>query len=182
MEDIAAMAGTSKSVFYRYFGDKAGLQKAVGEVVIARMQATILEAGRTAATPREGLANMVRAYLEMAQTSPEVYVFVTSGAEDVPGTPSAVLGGFFDAMIELMSAPLRHLLGDPDSPLLGYWPTAAIGLVRSAGERWLRTPEDPGKPDAAAMAEQITGWLFDGVWNQLSPARPTTLPTDKGMP
>src|SRR5690349_992962 len=37
MEDIAGAAGTSKSVFYRYFGDKAGLQQAVGEVVIAQM-------------------------------------------------------------------------------------------------------------------------------------------------
>ena len=47
MEDIAANAGTSKSVFYRYFGDKAGLRQAVGKVVIGQMQDTIMAAGRT---------------------------------------------------------------------------------------------------------------------------------------
>ena len=34
MDEIAAAAGTSKSIVYRYFVDKTGLQMAVGEVVV----------------------------------------------------------------------------------------------------------------------------------------------------
>ncbi len=170
MEDIAANAGTSKSVFYRYFGDKAGLRQAVGKVVIGQMQDTIMAAGRTARTPREGLVNMVTAYLQMAETSPNVYTFVTSPF-DGGQLPEGELTGFFDAVTAMISEPLRDLLGEPDSPLLGYWPTAAIGLVRTAGEMWLKSPTAPARPDHSAMAELISAWLFDGVARQVSPDR-----------
>ncbi|ALE07767.1 TetR family transcriptional regulator [Arthrobacter sp. ERGS1:01] len=169
MEDIAANAGTSKSVFYRYFGDKAGLQQAVGKVVIGQMQDTILAAGKTARTPREGLVNMVTAYLQMAETSPNVYTFVTAPGDASP-QPTGELSGFFDAVTAMISDPLRDLLGGTESPLLGYWPTAAIGLVRTTGELWLKTPPSPAKPDHLAMAEQISTWLFDGVRRQVTAA------------
>ncbi|WP_244516776.1 TetR/AcrR family transcriptional regulator [Arthrobacter alpinus] len=167
MEDIAATAGTSKSVFYRYFGDKSGLRQAVGAVVIRNMQDTIAAARKNATQPREGVTAMVAAYLEMAQTSPNVYFFSTIPA-DGEGRPSGELSGFFDSVTSMLTEPLRHLLGDPESTLLGYWPTAAIGLVRTTGELWLQAPDDPAKPDSAAMAQQISAWLFDGVGQLLS--------------
>jgi AcrR family transcriptional regulator len=169
MEDIAAAAGTSKSVFYRYFGDKAGLQQAVGEVVIGQMQQKILEAAKTAGSPRQGLLNMVLAYLEMAETSPEVYAFVTQGAGEVPA--GGALGHFFDAVTAMITVPMRAHLGE-HSVLLAYWPTAAIGLVRSAGELWLNSPPSPAKPDHAQMAELITGWLFHGISAEIASASP----------
>lgn len=169
MEDIAANAGTSKSVFYRYFGDKAGLQHAVGKVVIGQMQETIAAARKTARTPREGLVNMVTAYLQMAETSPNVYTFVTAQSDGDP-QQTGELSGFFESVVTMISDPLRNLLGDGDSPLVGYWPTAAIGLVRAAGELWLKTPPAASKPDHDAMAEQISIWLFDGIFSQISPA------------
>ncbi len=170
MEDIAATAGTSKSVFYRYFGDKTGLRQAVGAVVIRRMQDTIAAARQGATEPREGVTAMVSAYLQMAQTSPNVYFFATTPSEGEP-RQSGELSGFFDSVTEMITGPLRHLLGDPQSALLDYWPAAAIGLVRATGELWLQTPESPHKPDFHAMAEQISTWLFDGV-GQLVPRTP----------
>lgn len=169
MEEIAVTAGTSKSVFYRYFGDKSGLRQAVGAVVIRQMQDTIAAARRSASDPREGVTAMVAAYLHMAQTSPNVYFFATTPS-DGDSRQSGDLSGFFDSVTEMITVPLRHLLGDPKSALLDYWPAAAIGLVRTAGELWLQTPEGPDKPDFAAMAEQISTWLFDGVGRLVPPA------------
>lgn len=166
MEEIAVRAGTSKSVFYRYFGDKAGLQKAVGAVVIAQMQASIVAAGQTARTPREGLVSMVNAYLHMAQTSPNVYMFVTQPGESGAQTIGE-LTDFFEAVTTMISEPLHELLGEKNLPLLSYWPTAAIGLIRSAGELWLTTPPSSSRPESHAMAEQISAWLFDGIWQQM---------------
>ena len=176
MEDIATAAGTSKSVFYRYFGDKAGLQQAVGEVVLSQMQRRIREAAQSAQTPREGLLAMVSAYLQMAETSPSVYSFVTRHAAGEPESPqgstaiSGALGHFFDSIAEMIATPMRAHLGDGKESVIGYWPTAAIGLVRNAGEQWLSTPDSPAKPDQETMARQITAWLCVGIAPELSPA------------
>jgi len=180
MEDIATAAGTSKSVFYRYFGDKAGLQQAVGEVVLSQMQHRIQEAAQSAVTPREGLLAMVSAYLQMADTSPNVYAFVTTYAPADPAStphPAAAggpLGHFFDAIADMIAKPMRSHLGGVGEDVIGYWPKAAIGLVRNAGEQWLSTPDSPAKPTQEAMARQITAWLCVGIVPELTPDSPTT--------
>nr|WP_245531514.1 TetR/AcrR family transcriptional regulator [Arthrobacter globiformis] len=174
MEDIAAAAATSKSVFYRYFGDKAGLQQAVGEVVLGQMQQRIREAAQSAQTPREGLFAMVAAYLQMAETSPNVYTFVTRySAAEADGSPTSIrtagaLGHFFDAIADMIAAPMRAHLGEGKESVIGYWPNAAIGLVRNAGEQWLASPDSPSKPDQETMARQITDWLCVGIAPELT--------------
>ncbi|OFI38181.1 TetR family transcriptional regulator [Arthrobacter sp. SW1] len=168
MEDIAAAAGTSKPVFYRYFGDKAGLQQAMGEVVLAQMQRKMKEAVASAATAREGLYAMVSAYLQMAESSPNVYAFVTrlpyseAGQQDAIAV-SGALGHFFESISGMMAEPMREHLGPGAEALIDYWPTAAIGMVRNAGELWLSTPDSPAKPDQQTMAARITDWLCVGI-------------------
>ena len=170
MEDIASAADTSKSVFYRYFGDKAGLQRAMGEVVVGRMQEQLIEAARKASTPREGLRAMVSAYLQMAESSPNVYVFVTQPAPEsgsaLEGSPA--LSSFFDAISAMLASPMEDYLAEQPAAVtvaqpLALWPRAAIGMVRAAGEQWLAMPPGPERPSEADLADSVTTWLFDGI-------------------
>lgn len=189
MEDCAAAAGTSKSVFYRYFGDKEGLRRAMGEIVVGQMRSKVVEAARTATTEQAGLRAMVRAYLHMAQTSPNVYFYVTG----TPGDPYTATGtatagepmdDFFaeltQMMTERMKAYLRERTADEEATIvLSLWPGAAIGMVRAAGESWLRTPASPAKPTEEELTRKITGWLVFGIAGGSTgpPAPQTTEPT-----
>ena len=173
MEDIASAARTSKSVYYRYFGDKAGLQQAMGEVVLGQMQRRMKEAVETARTPREGLLAMVSAYLQMAESSPNVYAFITRLSPAEPSAQDAIassgaLGHFFESITAMIARPIRESLGTDALTLVDYWPTAAIGLVRNAGEMWLGSPPSPTKPDQETMAARITDWLCVGIAPELT--------------
>lgn len=184
MEDVAAAAGTSKSVFYRYFGDKNGLRRAVGEVVISQMQSKMIDAARRATNEEESLRAMVGAYLHMAQTSPNVYFFVTSstdslGAPESTGTEPGPLHHFFEDITTMMGERLHAYAEDRGSPAednaaLDLWPRAALGMVRAAGESWLTLPDGPLKPSQEEISETITGWLVRGIARRTEDAPAST--------
>ncbi|VXB36456.1 TetR/AcrR family transcriptional regulator [Citricoccus sp. K5] len=189
MGDIATHAGTSKSVFYRYFGDKNGLQAAVGERAIDFMERELLAAAETSDNALEGLYAMVSVYLRLAESSPHVYAFSTrlppetseategsgpSGPSGGPGGPSATGGqpaamaDFFERIAAVMDVHFRDYLRQQGrrpsaASATWYWPRAAIGMVRSAGESWLSTPSGADRPDAGRLARKITAWLTVGL-------------------
>ncbi|XKH54127.1 TetR/AcrR family transcriptional regulator [Citricoccus nitrophenolicus] len=186
MGDIATHAGTSKSVFYRYFGDKNGLQAAVGERAIDFMERELLAAAETSDNALDGLYAMVAVYLRLAESSPHVYAFSTrlppeapeitegsstSGPSGNPGTSSgqpAAMADFFERIAAVMDVHFRDYLRQQGrrpsaASATWYWPRAAIGMVRSAGESWLATPSGTDRPDAGRLARKITAWLTVGL-------------------
>lgn len=183
MGDIATHAGTSKSVFYRYFGDKNGLQAAVGERAIDFMERELLAAAETSDNALEGLYAMVSVYLRLAESSPHVYAFSTrlppetseategsgsSGGPSATGGQPAAMADFFERIAAVMDVHFRDYLRQQGrrpsaASATWYWPRAAIGMVRSAGESWLSTPSGADRPDAGRLARKITAWLTVGL-------------------
>ncbi len=181
MEEIAAAAGTSKSIVYRYFTDKTGLQIAVAEAVVLQIQGALEGVLRIAPTPRDGLRAMVAVYLEMIESSPHVYAFVTRDGSVESGGP---LGHFLDSVTAMVAAPFaRGLTQDLDAgtaarpdpatrALAESWAAGAVGFVRGAGEWWLAHRDEPGTPDREALTAQVAAWLWAGPVGLLARDRP----------
>lgn len=165
MDEIAALAGTSKSIYYRYFTDKAGLQEAIGATVVAEMHDALAEAAGTAPTPRAALRAMVDQYLATLEASPNVYRFVIRPGEVAADAP---VRRFLPDVAALVARPFASALAD-DARLLTAWSVGAVGFVRGVGEWWLDL--DPAdRPERADVADRITTWLWTGPVSAL--ARP----------
>lgn len=162
MEDIATTAETSKSIVYRYFTDKTGLQLAVGEAVVAQMHSALTKAAREATTPRDELRSMIDVYLEMVEASPNVYWFVTRpvGEDEV-----APLGHFLERVAVLIARPFARAMAEAglrESALADVWAAGAVGFIRGAGEWWLRHGGRFDAPSRGELTEQVTAWLWAG--------------------
>ncbi|MGN8244699.1 TetR/AcrR family transcriptional regulator [Cellulomonas soli] len=188
MEEIAAAAGTSKSIVYRYFADKTGLQIAVAEAVVLQIQGALEGVLRVAPTPRDGLRAMVAVYLEMIESSPHVYAFVTRDGSVESGGP---LGHFLDSVTALVAAPFARAMaeehgasddGTPDErlalQLAEPWAAGAVGFVRGSGEWWMAHRDEPGVPDRQTLTAQVAAWLWAGPVGLLARGRtPAADPT-----
>ncbi|WP_210602239.1 TetR/AcrR family transcriptional regulator [Brevibacterium oceani] len=166
MDQISELSGTSKSVLYRYFTDRAGLQAAMGEWAMGVIVRSLDEATSAAAKmrtagigqqaaavdggtarARESLTSMVRAFVTLAATSPHVYRFCDTAVNRFAPQQT---GGFFNSIAELLADRL-DLADDRDR----LWSAGAIGFVRAATEAWLSNPSR-----AEEFATDISNWLW----------------------
>src|SRR5947209_20382218 len=76
MDDVAAVSGVAKPVFYRYFKDKADLFLSVGREVGERLVTEVVAALEGTQHPRAMIAAAVDTFLRAVEDDPEVYRFV----------------------------------------------------------------------------------------------------------
>ena len=175
MEEIANHAKTSKPVYYRYFGDKEGLRQALGAMIINDFRRRVIAAGLAKDDESSALHAMVTAYLELAANSPNLYFFVTAvrpeaafgaaaGAKAVQDESVGALNDFFEEVTGLISERITRLYAaNASSAAINLWPRAALGMVRAAGEQWLRQPDTEAKPSLEQLANELSSWLAYGI-------------------
>lgn len=158
MDEMAAAMGTSKSIVYRYFTDKSGLQAAVGQDVLDEIADALAAASRQQGSAQQRMRAMVEIYVGTLTHSPHVYRFVTAQPQ------GATMSTFLATVADAVAVPLQEILGDadPDGTLATLWASGVVGFVRGAGENWLDTPPSR-RHSAEVMVDLLAGWLWRGA-------------------
>ncbi|MCW2582099.1 MAG: TetR family transcriptional regulator [Klenkia sp.] len=162
MEEIAAAAGTSKTVVYRHFADRGELHLAVCAQVAEQLLAALRVAMADTDRPRQMVAAAIDTYLAFIEADPELYRFVVHSPVDRDPEADPIAG-----LSELVGDQAAALVGlaleqaGRDTAAAGPWGHGLVGLVRSAGDRWLGSVGDMSRTE-------LTAHLTDLAWTGLS--------------
>ncbi|HEV2344663.1 MAG TPA: TetR/AcrR family transcriptional regulator [Actinocrinis sp.] len=139
MDAVAAEAGVTKPVLYRYFSDKAALVQALGErgtqVLFARLLPALNSDGPALARTREAIG----AYFAVIDENPNLYWLLARHATELADGVDSV-----QHHKEFIAGQLTAVIGDYlrvfglDSGAAEPWAYGVTGLVQSTGEWWLQ--------------------------------------------
>lgn len=162
MDEIAAEAGTSKTVVYRHFADRAELYVAVCNRVASQLLPKLREAIDSSSHPREMVAAAIDTYLAFLEADPELYRFVVH--QHVLGRPASdPLDSLSDLVGQQAAAVISVALQQSghDPAAAAPWGHGVVGLVRSAADWWL-------KAERPMLRSELTAHLTDLAWAGLS--------------
>jgi AcrR family transcriptional regulator len=165
MADVAAAAGVTKPVLYRYVADKGDLVQALAHRYAGRIEA-LLEEGTRAGGPRQMIERTIDAYLGFIESEPGIYRFLVHHAPSDSPDVALYLQRFTAQLGDRISGIVTQELAAAGKQAAGAQPFAhgIVGMVQSAGEWWLA-----GREAAGAMTrEQLVGHLTRVLWTGLA--------------
>jgi AcrR family transcriptional regulator len=156
MDEIAAQAGITKPIVYRYFGDRAGVYQAVAEQYCADLTSRWQSAVATSRDLRANVVKAIDAYLAFVQDDPQVHQFLLHPQH---ATRPAVTFGYHVG--EVLADVLRQRLeaAGRDTAPAGPWGHAIAGMVQAASTWWLVSPDVP----RARLVDHLSTLLWDGL-------------------
>ncbi|WP_061962080.1 TetR/AcrR family transcriptional regulator [Demequina flava] len=148
MEDIAVRAGTSKTVLYRHFGDRAGLHEAVVESVHTYIRNGVLAALEQ--SDAQDVAHMMETlagtYLNLVEKDPAIYRFVMNGPGSGETNPAGrVPAAIADAVAQLLAERLSHV----SRQRAHTWGYGLVGFIQASADAWMDTEAEarPSRED-----------------------------------
>ena len=159
LASIATAAGVTKPILYREVGDKDVLVNALAERLAGRMAEAMRQLVAQAATPREGLRNLVTGYLELGSQERNLYLFVTAGGtgEDRVQQSLLLADGAASQFAEPIAAYRAAHGADPE--VATVWSYGLLGALHYVTLWWLREPA----ADIDRVVTQITQLLWSGM-------------------
>ncbi|MFF5296591.1 TetR/AcrR family transcriptional regulator [Paractinoplanes globisporus] len=160
MDAIAAHAGVSKPVLYRYFADKSELWLAVGQESAGMVLEAIVPAVAQVREERDVIAAAIDAYLAHIEADTNLYQFVVH-QPDVTRHRDVVAD-----VVDTVASGLARIFGDRlrarglDSGAALPWAYGVVGYVQSVGDWWLRQQQPISRE---ALGDYLTTFLWGGI-------------------
>ncbi len=164
MDEIAAHIGTSKTVLYRHFGDKAGLYQAVAKSVQDFIWRKLPFDQTQGIAPAEMVAMLADAYLTVVERDRELYLFVTSRPTGETPTDDPVLSittQIGNELAEAFKTWLRNAGLDEDPA--NIWAHGAVGYIWAVADRWIVTGLRRPRADLVAHIKAFFTPAFDAL-------------------
>ncbi|GAA3809781.1 TetR/AcrR family transcriptional regulator [Nocardioides panacisoli] len=180
IQPVADEAGLARTVIYRYFDDRADLDRSVQRRICELLGAKLFPALHYDGTPEEILRRVVDAFVRWSVDHPTLLWYVE---RDLSGWGPSPLTEAFEqlalAIERLVNAVVGYSgvqLGEDDRSALDPWVFGLVGATFTAIRRWCSRPER--KPDVDAFIEIIA----ESIWFQLdgmAAARGVSMPAGK---
>ncbi|MEV8510034.1 TetR/AcrR family transcriptional regulator [Actinoplanes sp. NPDC051475] len=160
IDAVAAHAGVSKPVLYRYFTDKSGLWEAVARRAATAVVEAVAPAVAVVREEREVVRAAVAAYLGFIDSDPQLYRFVVHQRGIARGRDvvAEAIDSIASVLARIIGDRLRAL-GLDSGPALP-WAYGAVGYVQTVGDWWLRHQQPISRE---ALAEYLTTFLWGGI-------------------
>lgn len=175
---VAARAGVSRTVLYRYFDGRDDLQAAVARRAVELLLASLTQPLRTGSTPRRMIRGVVRAHLRWLDSHPELYrLIATRSAPGTAGREAFAEGeSLFAAQLSDVLSHYMTVLGISDDSVQPL-AVGLVGMVEAAGDWWVRR--------RGVSQRRIVDQLSESVWYVIDGhlrARGVTMDPDLPLP
>lgn len=141
MDAMAAEAGITKPILYRYFGDRDGLMTAVAGCFAGELVARLEKIVDSAEPPGERIRRAIDCYVAFIEEDPALYGFFAHHA--------SIGGPAVRNIVDRVATTLARSVGEglratgTDSAPAETWAYGLVGMVHMAGARWAANPVIP---------------------------------------
>ncbi|HET9129235.1 MAG TPA: TetR/AcrR family transcriptional regulator [Propionibacteriaceae bacterium] len=157
MDEIAARAGTSKTVIYRHFGDRTGLWTAVVESVHDYILSNLnVPLTLSPLSPDQLVTQLADAYLAVVERDPEIYRFVVARPAGDVADPVASFTSRIGSLVADSLRPPVQEAGLPDVTA-DTWGHGLVGFIWAIADTWLASGMRRPRPEIVAdVASLVT--------------------------
>ena len=153
-EQIADVAGVSRTVLYRYFRDREDLRQAIADQAVATVVASVLPKLQVSAesTPRQVITSVIEVIVGWLDRHPNLYYFLRDRRSG--SALEAVENTLADQVAALLKMLMMFFGIDAERAEPGAY--GMVGFVESSGSWWLAR--------RTMSREKLTEIVCEGVW------------------